>query len=454
MKLFGTARVNRLGHLEIGGCDTTDLAAQFGTPLYIMDEAKLRENCRAYRSSLEKHCSNGLAIYASKAFLCTAMARLIDQEGLGLDVVSGGEIYTALQAGFPMDRVFFHGNNKSAEEISLAVESGVGRLVADSRYDLALIDQVAARCRQKVRVLLRVTPGIEAHTHEYIRTGQIDSKFGEGLPNGRAKEVLSRLSDYPNLEFMGLHCHIGSQIFETDPFGDAARLLMQFARQLKQDYDLDLKELNLGGGLGVRYLPEDDPPNINDTVGGLAMAVKAAAVQCEMPEPRLILEPGRSIAGEAGTTLYTIGSIKEIPGLRTYLAVDGGMGDNPRPALYGARYQAVVANKFSHPRAITVTVAGKNCESGDLLIKDLELPESEPGDLLAVFTTGAYNYSMSSNYNRLPRPATVFVQDGAADLVIARETYADLVRNDLIPDRLKSVRPSFSEAVSSKWLTI
>lgn len=444
MTLFGTARINRQGHLEIGGCDTVSLAAQFGTPLYIMDEASLRGNCRAYREALKKHFPNNLAIYASKAFSCTAMVRLVDEEGLGLDVVSGGEIFTAWQAGFPMEKVYFHGNNKSPEEIALALESGIGRLVADSRYDLVLINRIAGQIGKKAPVLLRVTPGIEAHTHEYIRTGQIDSKFGEGIPNGQAREALSLVKGLTNLEFLGLHCHIGSQIFETDPFGDAARLLIQFASEIKRDFDLDLKELNLGGGLGVRYLEGDDPPDIESTVAKLAAALKQAVRHSELPEPRLIIEPGRSIVGEAGTTLYTVGSIKTIPGIRTYLAVDGGMGDNPRPALYGARYQAILANKAGLPGKVTVTVAGKNCESGDLLIKDLEIPEAEPGDLLAVFTTGAYNYSMASNYNRLPRPAAVLVGDGRADLVIARETYSDLVRNDIIPERMKSGRAASS----------
>ncbi len=444
MSFYGTARINRQGHLEIGGCDTVSLAAQFGTPLYVMDEAALRKNCRAFREALKKHYPNSLAIYASKAFSCAAMARLVDQEGLGLDVVSGGEIYTALQAGFPMEKVYFHGNNKSAGEIALAIESGTGRLVADSRYDLALINRIAGQLGKKARVLLRVTPGIEAHTHEYIRTGQIDSKFGEGIPNGQAREALSGVKELVNLEFLGLHCHIGSQIFETDPFADAARLLINFASELKRDFDLDLKELNLGGGLGVRYLEGDDPPTIDLTVANLAAALRETVRQSDLPEPRLIIEPGRSIVGEAGTTLYTVGSIKTIPGLRTYLAVDGGMGDNPRPALYGARYQAILANKADQPKMVTVTVAGKNCESGDLLIKDLEIPQAEPGDVLAVFTTGAYNYSMASNYNRLPRPAAILASDGQADLIIARETYADLVRNDVIPERLKTGAPASS----------
>lgn len=437
MELFGTARINDQGHLEIGGCDTVRLVQRFGTPLYVMDETLVRANMRAYRTALEQNYPKGRIIYASKAFLCAAMARVADEEGLGLDVVSGGELYTAIQAGFPADRIYFHGNNKTADEIALALDARVGRLIADSRYDLQLIADVAKRKKVKAKVLLRVTPGIEAHTHEYIRTGQLDSKFGEGIENGLALEAVREALSLRHIELKGLHCHIGSQIFDPEPFAGAAQVLMQFARKLYEEFDLTIEELNLGGGLGVRYMPDDDPPPIADVVARMAATLKAAAQEVDRPLPMLLFEPGRSIVGEAGTTLYTVGSIKHIPGIRTYLAVDGGMGDNPRPALYQAKYQAAIANKMEQPAQTRVTVAGKYCESGDILLRDVDLAKPESGDILAVFTTGAYNYSMAMNYNRIPRPAVVFVRDGDADLVVARESYEDIIRNDRIPERLR-----------------
>ena len=437
MQLYGTAKVNGEGHLEIGGCDTVDLVQQFGTPLYVMDEGLMRANCLAYREALAKHPAGGTAVYAGKAFLTMAMARLVEDEGLGLDVVSGGELYTALKAEFPPERIYFHGNNKSPDEVALALEAGVGRFVADSIYDLRLISQLAVERGVQAGVLLRVTPGIEAHTHEYIRTGQIDSKFGEAIENGMALRAIETLAGLPNLHLRGLHCHIGSQIFELEPFVLTAQVTMRFAREINDRYGLEIGEFSLGGGLGVRYVPGDDPPTIGDLVGQVSSALVQAAADNGLPIPALLLEPGRSIVGEAGTTLYTIGSIKPVPGIRTYLAVDGGMSDNPRPALYGALYQAVVANKLALPPTTRVTVAGKSCESGDILIRDVELALPEPGDILAVLTTGAYNYSMASNYNRLARPAVVFVHDGVADLVVARESYEDLVRNDRLPERLQ-----------------
>ena len=445
MQLYGTARVNRQGHLEIGGCDAVELAERFGTPLYVMDEAQMRTNCRAYREALGEHPAGGRAVYAGKAFLTMAMARLVEEEGLGLDVVSGGELYTALKADFPAERIYFHGNNKTSDEIALALEAGVGRLVADSLYDLQLINHLAAERGVRAGVLLRVTPGIEAHTHDYIRTGQLDSKFGEAIENGQALLAMKELAGLPHLEFRGLHCHIGSQVFELEPFALAARVLLRFARELRDRFSLIVEEASLGGGLGVRYVPGDDPPAIGELVGRLSATLRQAAGEEGLECPALLLEPGRSIVGEAGTTLYTVGSIKAIPGIRTYLAVDGGMSDNPRPALYGAEYEALLANKASQPRAGVVTVAGKSCESGDILIRDAELQVPDPGDVLAVLTTGAYNYSMASNYNRIPRPAVVFVRDGVADLVVARESYDDLVRNDLLPERLRArTAPQFA----------
>lgn len=436
MDFYGTARVNDRGFLEIGGCDTVELARRFGTPLYVMDEADIRSRCRQYRQALEANYPRARVLYASKAFLCTAMARLAHEEGLGLDVVSGGELYTALAAGFPPELIYMHGNNKSPDEVEYALRSGVGRFVADGLYDLQLIDSVAGRLGRRAEALLRVTPGVEAHTHEYIRTGQIDSKFGATLPNGLAYEAVRAARGLRHLRLVGLHAHIGSQIFQLEPQADAARLLLEFARKCRDELGFELQELNCGGGLGIRYVPSDDPPAIGEAMARLARTVKATAEQLGLPLPLLLVEPGRSIVGEAGTTLYTVGAVKEIPGVRTYVAVDGGMTDNPRPALYGARYQAVLANKASAPANQTVTIAGKCCESGDVLLRDAALARAEPGDVLAVLSTGAYNYAMASHYNRLPKPAVVFVRDGVADVVVRRETYADLIRHDVIPERM------------------
>ncbi|HIE12103.1 MAG TPA: diaminopimelate decarboxylase [Desulfotomaculum sp.] len=433
MYLRGTARVNEAGHLEIGGVSTTTLAREFGTPLYVVDEALFRDNCRRYRKAFG---SGNRVVYAGKALLCTAVCRLVDEEGLYLDVVSGGELYTALHAGFPPARIYFHGNNKSAEEILQGLEAGVGRFVVDSIQELGLLDRLAGETGVEAEILLRLTPGIEAHTHEYIRTGQIDSKFGLAIETGQAQAAIRQALASPHLRLVGLHCHIGSQIFELAPFCDAARVLVNFAAGIRADSGWTLEELNLGGGLGIYYASGDNPPAIEEYAAALVEAVEEAAAAAGLPLPRIVVEPGRSIAGPAGTTLYTVGVVKEIPGVRIYVAVDGGMNDNPRPALYQARYEAVIANRMNEEARATVTIAGKCCESGDILIYNARLPYPEPGDIIAVPATGAYSYTMSMNYNRLPRPAVVLVRDGQAEEVVAREDYQDLVRNDRMPKRL------------------
>lgn len=436
VQLFGTARVNARGHLEIGGCDSVDLAREFGTPLYVFDEDLIRSNCRQYRQGFEAHYPSARAAYAAKAFITTAMAALAAEEGMDLDVVSGGEIFTALRGGFPAERMLFHGNNKSPEEIAFGLDSGVGRFVVDNLYELDLLEEAAARRRMRARILLRVTPGIEAHTHEYIQTGQVDSKFGLVLENGQAMAAVRQALSLRHVELLGVHCHIGSQVFELEPFAETARVMVRFLDQIRRETGVTLTELDLGGGLGVHYVSQDDPPTIPDMTRLASGAVRQAAEELDYPLPTLLVEPGRSIVAEAGTTLYTVGVIKDIPGIRTYLAVDGGMGDNPRPALYGAVYQAAVANRMRQNPTSAVAVAGKCCESGDVLIHEIGLADPQPGDILAVTTTGAYNYSMASNYNRLPRPAAVFVRAGRADLVVRRETYEDLVALDVLPRRL------------------
>lgn len=433
MRLRGTARVNKDGHLEIGGVSTVTLAREYGTPLYVVDEALFRDNCRRY---LKAFGPDNRVVYAGKALLCTAVCRVVEEEELYLDVVSGGELYTAMHAGFPPARIYFHGNNKSEEEIVQGLKAGVGRFVVDSTYELGLLDRLAGEMGVEAAVLLRLTPGIEAHTHEYIRTGQIDSKFGLAIETGQARAGVLQALTLPHLKLVGLHCHIGSQIFELEPFCDAARVMVKFAAEVRAETGWTLEELDLGGGLGIYYVSGDNPPAIEEYARAVLDAVEEAAALLGIPLPRVVVEPGRSIAGPAGTTLYTVGVIKEIPGVRIYVTVDGGMNDNPRPALYQARYEAVLANRVNDEVSTTVTVAGKCCESGDILIYNACLPFPAPGDVLAVLATGAYNYTMSMNYNRLPRPAVVLLRDGRAEEIVTREDFSDLLRNDRIPKYL------------------
>ncbi len=438
MNLHGTMRINQAGHLEIGGCDTVELARQFGTPLYVMDEALLRENCRAYVESFQKHYPNAEVIYASKVFSTMAMCRLVAEEGMGLDVVSGGELYTALASGFPAGRIYFHGNNKSPEELEMALEARVGRYVVDNFCEMDLLNELARQRKIKAKILIRVSPGIDAHTHHYIKTGMIDSKFGLAIANGQALMGVEKALGMKNLEFKGIHCHIGSQIFDLNSYKEAAATMMSFVKEIKTKTGYACEELNLGGGLGIYYTEGDTPQPISDLVALMTKTVRETAASFDLPLPKIIVEPGRSIVGEAGVTLYTVGSVKDIPGIRKYVAVDGGMTDNPRPALYQAKYEAVLANKMNVPGEETVSIAGKCCESGDMLIWDIELPPAVPGDILAVSSTGAYNYSMASNYNRNRRPAVVFACGGKAELVVRRESYEDLVRNDIVPERMQS----------------
>ncbi|HEY3368202.1 MAG TPA: diaminopimelate decarboxylase [Symbiobacteriaceae bacterium] len=439
MHYYGTATRNQQGHLTIGGVDVVDLGREFGTPLYIMDEQLIRQNCRAYVSAFKNHYPNFEVAYASKAFLCAAMVALVEQEGMSLDVVSGGEIATALKANFPMNRTYFHGNNKTVEEIQLALTSGVGRIIVDSVHELELLEKVAASFGVTADIYFRLTPGVSAHTHHYISTGQLDSKFGIPIETGAAMDAVKRALGLEHVVLKGFHCHIGSQIFDLEGYRIAASVMLKFAAKVREETGFTSLELNLGGGLGVRYTEADTPTTPGVLVKTLAGAVKTLTAELGLPEPRLIVEPGRSIVGEAGTTLYTIGTLKEIPGIYTYISVDGGMGDNIRPALYQAEYESVVANKLNEPADKICTVAGRYCESGDKLIIDAKLAHSvTAGDLLAVFTTGAYNYSMASHYNRYPKPGVVFVKDGQADLVVRRERFEEMAALDLVPERLQA----------------
>lgn len=425
--------VNEKGHLTIGGADTVEIANTFGTPAYVMDEALIRQNCRLYLNSIQKACgAKGLALYASKAFSCVYICRLAAEEGMGLDVVSGGEIYTAVKADFPMERVYFHGNNKTADEIEFALKNNVGRFVVDNKYELELLNRLAEKHHKKANVLFRIKPGIDAHTHDFIRTGQIDSKFGFALETGEAMNIIKHAATLSNILVVGLHCHIGSQIFDKDPFVHAAEVMTDFMADAAKETGISFTELNLGGGYGIRYLPEHDPIGYDEYIGDVAKAVEATCKKRGIEMPALLMEPGRSLVGSAGITLYTVGGIKDIPNVRKYISVDGGMGDNPRYILYEAEYTALRADDANAAPCEKVTVAGKCCESGDLLMKDVMLPHFETGDIMAVLATGAYNYSMASNYNRIPRPPVIMVTDGKPHEIVRRESYEDIIKNDVL----------------------
>ena len=425
--------VNEQGHLCIGSHNTVELAKEFGTPLYVLDEDKVRQNCRGYKNAIDEYYGGrGLALYASKALCTMYTARVAAEEGLGADVVSGGEIYTLKKAGFPMEKVFFHGNNKTDDEIELAMDCGVGHIVVDNVYELDRVNQAAAKRNTVQPILFRIKPGIDAHTHDFVRTGQIDSKFGVALENGEAYEIHKYASTLKNVSVDGVHCHIGSQIFDVTPFCEAAKVMMNFVADLRDTLGLDPKILNLGGGFGIKYVEGDDPLAPVDYVKAAIETVKEVAEQRKMPLPFLVFEPGRSIVAEAGITLYTVGCVKDIVNVRTYVSVDGGMSDNPRYIMYGSKYSAVLANKANEENVKKVTIAGKCCESGDIIQENVPLPEVNVGDTLAVLATGAYNYSMASNYNRIPRPAMVAVKGSEKKVIVRRETYEDIIKNDII----------------------
>lgn len=432
MYLHGNSRINNEGHLEIGGCDTVDLVKNYGTPLYIYDEALIESKCREFHEALRETGMKYQVAYASKAFLCVEQARLIEKEGLCLDVVSGGELYTALQAGYPAEKIHFHGNNKTIEEIEEALNAKIGCFVVDNFFELEVLQALAEQRNEEVSILLRVTPGVEAHTHEYVMTGQEDSKFGFDIMSGQANEAVEVSLNSNNLKLLGVHSHIGSQIFEPDGFVHAINVLMSFLNGLKNDLGFTAEILNVGGGFGIRYTSEDEPLAVAIHIEKITTIIKQQCEELDYKLPELWLEPGRSIVGEAGTTLYTIGSTKTLPSIRKYVSVDGGMTDNIRPALYGSKYEAMLANRANDENKEIVSIAGKCCESGDMLIWDCNLPVVQNNDLLAVSCTGAYGYSMANNYNRIRRPAVVFVKDGVSREVVRRETYEDLVRNDRV----------------------
>lgn len=433
----GNLKVNAAGHLEIGGCDTIELAREYGTPLYVMDETTIRQNCRRYREAMDKYYDGyGLVLYASKAFCTLAACKIAEQEGLGLDVVSGGELFTAVKAGFSLDKVYFHGNNKTPDEIEMGIDCGVGRFVVDNHEELNTINRIAKEKNKKVKILIRIKPGIDAHTHDFVKTGQIDSKFGVALENGEAHEMAAQIRELDNIELTGIHCHIGSQIFELAPFEHAAEVMLGFVADLRDKYGIKIRELNLGGGFGIRYTEKDDPLEYNLFIEAVSKVVRRICDEKGLGRIFMLMEPGRSIVAPAGITLYTVGSVKEIKGVRKYVSIDGGMTDNPRYALYQAEYTALLANDPKAPKTEVVTIAGKCCESGDLIAKDIWLQKTKPGDILVVLATGAYNYSMSMNYNRNPKPPVVLVCNGKSRVIVKREDYMDIIRNDIIPDDL------------------
>lgn len=435
MFLLGTQHINDAGHLEIGGCDTTELATEFGTPLYVMDEAHIRAQMRAMKRAFQSLHPETEVIYASKAFSCLAIARIADEEGLMIDVASAGELYTALRADFPAERIIFHGNNKSREELEMAVQAGIGRVVVDNFRELEVLNEVAGENSITQKIALRLTPAVDPHTHRLIQTGRADTKFGFNIVGGMARRGVERALEMENLELTGLSSHIGSQILEADFFKMGARLMCEFLAEIKNELNVTVEELDLGGGLGIRYLPEHTPPSMEEYAKTLVGAVYEYCQELGLEVPRLAVEPGRSLVGEAGTTLYEVGSIKEIPGIRTYVSVDGGMSDNPRPALYDAKYFCLNASRATESELGTFAIAGKHCET-DVLIEETQIAPPQIGDILAVYSTGAYNQAMASNYNRFRRPAVVLVNDGQADVIVERETLQDLLTHDQLPQRL------------------
>jgi len=425
-----TAEVNSQGHLVIGGCDTTELAAKFTTPLYVFDEFSLRSKCAEFNEEFGQRYSDTIVIYAGKAFINKALALLLKEEGMGLDVVSAGELGIAQSVGFPLDMVYFPGNNKSAEEIRLALNWHIGRIVVDNFHELAMLSEIAKWQGDTPDILLRLTPGIDPHTHQYVATGIIDTKFG--FPLADAEEAVSQAMRTPNLNLVGLHFHLGSLLFDAEPYQRAIELILSFAAKMKPKYDFELRELNVGGGFAIQYVMDSPAPPVSAYAEVIASKIVSQCQGLELTLPRLIIEPGRAIVGQAGVALYTAGVVKDIPGVRCYVSVDGGMADNIRPALYGSKYEAVVANKASEVGTEKVTVAGKFCESGDILVKDINLPPVSAGDIIAIPDCGAYCLPMASNYNASFKLAIVMVREGKARLIRRRETIDDLTRCDLV----------------------
>jgi diaminopimelate decarboxylase len=427
-----TAEISKQGHLLIGGCDVVDLANEFGTPLYLFDESTLRHKCREFKDEFCKYHPDTLVIYASKAFLNRALALMFKEEDLGLDVVSGGELSIAHSVNFPLDKVYFHGNNKTPEELNLALDWGVGRIVVDNFYELELLNRLAGERGVSQNILLRLTPGVDPHTHQYTATGTIESKFGFPVDTGQAEEAVNQALSASNLNLLGLHFHLGSPVPEVQPYELAIEIVLRFAREMNRKFGFNISEFDIGGGFAVPYTLDSKVPTIADYARAVTDKLNGLISGLGLSRPRFIIEPGRAIVGQAGVALYKVGAIKEIPGIKKYVCVDGGMSDNIRPALYGAKYEALVANKALEAERDMVTIAGKLCESGDILVKDINLAPVHSGDIIAIPVCGAYSIPMASNYNALPKPAIVMVKEGRARLIRRRETYQDMMNLDLI----------------------
>ena len=424
---------NRGGTLRIGGADTTALINKYGSPLYVMDEARIRHNCRVYLNAMREHLGAGARpLYASKAASFKRIYEIMREEGMGIDVVSCGEIYTAYRAGYPLANAYFHSNNKTDEDIRFAMEHGIGYFVADNAEELIAVNRIAGEMDREQKVLLRLTPGIDPHTYAAVATGNVDSKFGSAIETGQAEEITLLARSLPNIRLAGFHCHVGSQVFDCDVFLRSVDIMMGFVAEMAYKHDYLAEELDLGGGFGVRYVESDPTIDIAANIAQIAQALKEKAAEFDIPLPAIRMEPGRSIVADAGLTLYRVGTIKRIPGYKNYVSVDGGMTDNPRYALYRSAYTVLLANKLDEPCDFTCSVVGRNCESGDILQENVKLPASVTrDDVLAVLTTGAYNYAMASNYNRVPRPPIVMINDGADTLAVRRESLDDLIRNDI-----------------------
>ena len=411
--------------------DVVKLAEKYGTPLYVMSEDYIKDRCREIRQDFVDKYPKTRAVYASKAFLTKEMARIIKRENIGMDVVSGGELFTAMEVDFPMDKIIFHGNNKSRDELQLAIKNNIGRIVVDNLDEIELIEEIGREENKKVNILFRISPGVDSETHKYIQTGQVDSKFGIPLSNEIIDMALEKALSCKFVTLLGFHFHIGSQISDNNSHIKSIKVISKLMKRVRDKYGFITKELNTGGGYGIKYIEGDERKSLSYFTDPIMEEIEARCQEYEMERPLIIIEPGRWIVGEAGITLYKIGTIKEIPGVRTYVSVDGGMGDNPRPSLYQAKYEGIIANKINEARQDKVTIAGKCCESGDILIWDLKVPKLERGDILAILSTGAYNYSMASNYNKIPRPAVVMVNNGQDRLIVKRESYEDLLRNQI-----------------------
>lgn len=430
--LYSNLSVNNKGHLEIAGHDTVELAAKYGTALYVMDEDKLRENCRVYVDSMKKYFGeDSMPLYASKALCFTEIYRIVSECGMGTDIVSSGELYTAIKAGFPLEKAYFHGNNKTDADIEYAIENGIGYFIVDNEEELCAVDRIASSHGINQKILLRITPGIDPHTHKAVVTGNVDSKFGSPIETGRAFDITAMALSKKNVTLEGFHCHIGSQIFECDPFCDAADIMIKFIADVKEKFGFAAKTLNLGGGFGVRYIEEDPQIDIEKNIADVASHIKNRCAELSVEMPKILMEPGRSIVADCCITLYTVGSVKEIKGFKNYVSVDGGMPDNPRYALYASSYTILVASKADKAADFKCSIAGRCCESGDLIQENVMIARPERGDILAVLTTGAYNYSMASNYNRIPRPALVLVGKNGDRVAIKRESFEDLCSCDI-----------------------